>query len=69
MSVEYKIICDMCKSTNVIDYVEPDRVQYEEVSMQEYIKKRTNLISLGVYYFTHHKLVCTDCGHIERYHV
>ena len=69
MPIVYEIECDKCGG-KVIDHVEQPKIQYEKINVSQYIKKQTgSQYTHDVYYYTHHKLICTECGHIERYHV
>ena len=67
MTTEYEIICEKCEG-DMIDYVQPPKIEYQKIGMAEYIRQAKGPhISYDVYYYTHHKLVCTKCGHIEEY--
>ena len=68
MTTVYLIKCKKCGNNNVIDYTVPPKTEYVEISTEDYINKQKTLITNSVYFFTHHKLICPDCGHIEHYH-
>lgn len=69
MTTVYEIECDKCGG-KVIDYIEEPKIQYEKIKASEYAKRNSEPQFIhAVYYYTHHKLICTECGNIERYHV
>lgn len=69
MPIVYEITCDKCGG-HVIEHTDPPKVVTEKISMKDYITmKNKPQYDHAVYYYTHYSLICTNCGHIERYHV
>jgi predicted nucleic-acid-binding Zn-ribbon protein len=69
MSENLIIHCDKCDSTNVLheqDMVKPQDV-HKKMSEVASDSKKMNMIH-DVYYYTHYRMVCKECGHIVRYH-
>ena len=66
---QYEIYCDKCGG-DVIDYVAPPKIEIERISMKDYAQRNNGpKAQHSVYYYTQHKLICTNCGNIEKYHV
>mgnify|MGYP003339565927 FL=1 len=69
MPTVYEIECDKCGG-KVIDHVDPPKYEYLKIKASEYAMRQSQAnITYDVYYYTHHKLICTECGHIEKYYV
>ena len=67
--VVYEIVCDKCGG-KVIDHVEKPKIEYEKIKASDYAKQNLGpKILNAVHHYTQHKLICTECGHIERYSV
>lgn len=67
MPVIYDIKCDKCGGP-AIEHTDPPKYVHEDITMAEYIKLQSRpRYEHAVYYYTHHKLICTKCGHITEY--
>ena len=69
MTTIYEIECDKCAG-KVIDYVEQPKIHCEKIKASDYFKLKSGpQYNHAVYTYTHHILICTECGHIMRYSV
>ena len=69
--IAYKILCDQCKSDNVLHELKRFPPQPpEEVSMSDFIsKQKTPSMEYAVYTYTHYILLCKECGYKKEYSV
>ena len=69
--IPYKILCDECKSDNVLHEQKrlPPQAP-EEVSMTDFIfKQKSPRTEYAVYNYTHYILLCKECGYKQEYYV